>query len=201
MWLTQRTGKNIIARSWLLIDASPVRTSGISATDSEKALAMAIIRKVKDYLRDKHGWPNPILADSGNGYHMIYRIDLPADDGGLVQRCREIRQGEALAGAGKGLTDALMTATDAPRDATGVKRSDLPHFFRKWAPGAWVDLLDSLPDEEVADEISDPARDEFRHRVATSLFSLASLQIQRNREGGDTAPVPRRLGADFRQAW
>jgi hypothetical protein len=26
------------------------------------------------------------LADSGNGYHLLYFIDLPADDGGLVQR-------------------------------------------------------------------------------------------------------------------
>jgi hypothetical protein len=27
-----------------------------------------------------------MLADSGNGYHLLYRVDLPADDGGLVER-------------------------------------------------------------------------------------------------------------------
>ena len=28
----------------------------------------------------------PIIADSGNGWHLLYCIDLPADDGGLVAR-------------------------------------------------------------------------------------------------------------------
>jgi hypothetical protein len=27
------------------------------------------------------------VADSGNGFHLLYRIDLPADDGELVKRC------------------------------------------------------------------------------------------------------------------
>src|SRR5271155_92148 len=34
----------------------------------------------------KAGWPEPVVADSGNGYHLLYRIDLPSDDGGLVKR-------------------------------------------------------------------------------------------------------------------
>ena len=34
-----------------------------------------------------NGWPPPIVADSGNGGHAMYRIELPTDDGGLVQRC------------------------------------------------------------------------------------------------------------------
>ncbi len=33
------------------------------------------------------GFPWPILADSGNGAHLLYRVDLPADDGGLSERC------------------------------------------------------------------------------------------------------------------
>src|SRR5262245_7450654 len=32
-------------------------------------------------------WPEPIVASSGNGAHLLYRVDLPADDGGLVERC------------------------------------------------------------------------------------------------------------------
>ncbi len=35
------------------------------------------------------GWPDPIAADSGNGWHLLYHIDLPAIDDGLVQRCLE----------------------------------------------------------------------------------------------------------------
>src|SRR5205085_7089079 len=35
------------------------------------------------------GWPMPILADSGNGFHLLYRVDLPADDNGLVKAVLE----------------------------------------------------------------------------------------------------------------
>jgi hypothetical protein len=30
-------------------------------------------------------WPDPIYADSGNGGHLLYRIDLPAKDDNSVQ--------------------------------------------------------------------------------------------------------------------
>jgi hypothetical protein len=80
---------HVLARRWLLIDADPVRVSGISSTDAEKALALETVRAVRDYLRDDAGWPAPVLADSGNGYHLMYPVGLPADDGGLVQRLLE----------------------------------------------------------------------------------------------------------------
>jgi hypothetical protein len=58
---------------------------GIPSTDAEKVDAWETIRAVRSYL-DTEGWPAPVLADSGNGYHLLYRIDLPTDDCGLVQR-------------------------------------------------------------------------------------------------------------------
>ncbi len=79
--------QHIRLRRWLLIDCDPVRPSGISSSDAEKGLAYKAILAVRDYLRYDAGWPAPILADSGNGYHLLYRIDLPADDGGLTKRC------------------------------------------------------------------------------------------------------------------
>ena len=37
---------------------------------------------------DSSAWPRqPIAADSGNGFHLMYRIDLPANDSGIVERC------------------------------------------------------------------------------------------------------------------
>jgi putative DNA primase/helicase len=76
---------DVLRRRWLLIDADPVRPSDVSSTDPEKASARELIEKVRDELGEL-GWPQPVLADSGNGYHLLYRIDLPADDGGLVKR-------------------------------------------------------------------------------------------------------------------
>jgi hypothetical protein len=78
------TDKDVLIRRWLLIDTDPVRPSGVSATSEEKLQAWQSIRNVHQWLQEQ-GWPEPILCDSGNGYHLLYRIDLPSDDGGLVK--------------------------------------------------------------------------------------------------------------------
>ena len=75
---------NVIRRQWLLIDCDPIRESGIASTDAEHDLAIGKAKEIRDGLTSL-GWPSPVLADSGNGAHLFYRVDLPADDGGLVQ--------------------------------------------------------------------------------------------------------------------
>lgn len=77
---------DVVRRHWLLIDADAVRPAGISSSASEHDAAIQRSRDVYRYLKAA-GWPDPIPGDSGNGAHLMYRIDLPADDGGLVQRC------------------------------------------------------------------------------------------------------------------
>jgi P4 family phage/plasmid primase-like protien len=79
------TDGDVTWRRWLLVDVDPERPKGTSATDAEKAQAREVVEKVRVHLRER-GWPEPILSDSGNGYHLLYRIDLPADDAGLVRR-------------------------------------------------------------------------------------------------------------------
>ena len=70
---------NVTRRRWLLLDADPVRASGVSSTDKEKAEALAVLERVRQYLSGRF-WPEPVICDSGNGYHLIYRIDLPNDN-------------------------------------------------------------------------------------------------------------------------
>ena len=77
---------NILRRRILLIDIDPVREPDCSAADHEKETARILTKIVHRDLK-KAGWPSPIVVDSGNGYHLLYRIDLPADDGGLVRDC------------------------------------------------------------------------------------------------------------------
>ena len=72
------TDSDIVCRCWLLIDFDPVRPSGISATDAEHAAALKRAQRCMDWLRGR-GFPDPVLADSGNGGHLLYRIDLPND--------------------------------------------------------------------------------------------------------------------------
>src|SRR5262249_47639952 len=77
--------KDVRRRRWLLVDADPVRDPLVSATDEEKARARDTVLAARDFLRGR-GWPDPVLADSGNSYHLLYRAALPAADGGLVER-------------------------------------------------------------------------------------------------------------------
>jgi hypothetical protein len=79
---------DVIARRWLPIDCDPARPSGIPSTDAEHEAALARAAAIRDALTAR-GWPAPIEADSGNGAYLLYRVDLPADDGGLTARCLE----------------------------------------------------------------------------------------------------------------
>jgi hypothetical protein len=78
---------DVVRRLWLPIDFDPIRPAGISATEQEHSLAIERAKQVRDALRAQ-GWPDPILADSGNGGHLLYRIDRPSDDN-LVKHCLE----------------------------------------------------------------------------------------------------------------
>jgi hypothetical protein len=68
-----------------LIDLDPVRASGIPSTDAEHQAALDKAQKIKEWLNSR-GWPPPMVADSGNGAHLLYLVDLPCDDGGLLSR-------------------------------------------------------------------------------------------------------------------
>ena len=76
---------DIVRRRWLLIDCDPRRASGVSSSNSEHESALAKAREIRDGLSSL-GWADPIMTDSGNGAQLMYRIDLPADDGELVRR-------------------------------------------------------------------------------------------------------------------
>lgn len=80
--------KDVVRRHWLLIDADPVRPAGISSTDAELALAGERVQAIAAHL-SAAGWPAPIIVMSGNGHHLLYRVDLPVDDEDLVKRVLE----------------------------------------------------------------------------------------------------------------
>lgn len=90
---------DIIGRRWLLIDADAIKPEGVSASDAEHDAALERARELYVYLRNL-GWPQAIAADSGNGGHLLFAVEEPADDNGLIQRCLE-----ALA---KRFTDAAV---------------------------------------------------------------------------------------------
>ena len=68
------TDSDIEQINWLLIDVDPERPAGQSADEQEKAEALYVIDKVASYLTEQ-GFPEPVKADSGNGYHLMYRVE------------------------------------------------------------------------------------------------------------------------------
>ena len=87
------TDAEILHRRWLPVDCDPVRPSGISSDDAEHEAAHALAKEIRDGLSSL-GWPEPVELDSGNGAQLLYRINLPAEDGDLVQNAlTEIAKG------------------------------------------------------------------------------------------------------------
>ena len=74
--------KDVERRTFLFIDADCERVAGISSTNEEKHKSREKVLEIRAYLRAQD-WPEPIVCDSGNGYHLLYRVDLPADQDSL----------------------------------------------------------------------------------------------------------------------
>jgi hypothetical protein len=80
--------KDIVGRCWLPIDFDPIRPAGISSSDQEHAAAIERATECRTWLRHI-GFPDGILADSGNGAHILLPIDCPNDKdaAGLIDDC------------------------------------------------------------------------------------------------------------------
>lgn len=81
---------DIACRRWLLVDLDPVRPAGVSSTNAEHDAALALARQARDWLAEL-GMPHGsiVLADSGNGAHLLVRVELPNDTESteLCKRC------------------------------------------------------------------------------------------------------------------
>lgn len=121
--------KTVVGRRWFLIDVDPVRPSDVSSTDAEKAEAGNVVGKIVDRLVSA-GWPLPVMVDSGNGWHLLYRVNLPND--ALSQQVL------------KAALYALAESHDT--DAAVVDRAthDAPRISK--LPGTWARKGPDLPD-------------------------------------------------------
>lgn len=81
----------ITAYRWLFIDLDPVRTAGISSSNKELQYAEKLSGKVAEFMRER-GFSEPVRALSGNGYHLLYRVDIPNDEVGrqLMEQCLKV---------------------------------------------------------------------------------------------------------------
>lgn len=83
---------------WFAVDVDTLRPnkSTSNATDEERVQSWETAKAIHRFLREL-GWPPALVCDSGNGWHLLWRVDLPFDptldkwDPSflLVQRCLE----------------------------------------------------------------------------------------------------------------
>jgi hypothetical protein len=126
---TLTSDHDILRRRWFPIDLDPVRPTGISSTDDEHAAALRLAEALRSALR-ADGWPDPIVADSGNGAHLLYPVDLPNDAG-------------TTARVGRVLT-ALAWRFNTPQVHVDVKMGNAARIVKCY--GTLASKGDSTPD-------------------------------------------------------
>ncbi len=103
---TTTSDAEITRRRWFPVDIDPVRPGGVSSSNPEHEAAFAMAERVALWLGNL-GFPEPVRADSGNGAHLLYRIDLPNDDASLT-----------LVKRGLAVLDAIFSDESATVDKT-----------------------------------------------------------------------------------
>ena len=116
-WPKATTKDDEIARRIALVfDLDPIRPAGISASAEEKARARDKAGEVIAYLHNRK-WPEPMLIDSGNGFHVRYLAELPADDDIIA---RVLKAAEGLFNDDHVKIDtSLANASPDPHQAAG----------------------------------------------------------------------------------
>ena len=84
---TTTSDNDIKGYDWLFVDIDPQRPSETSSTDEQLRLAKSKANEVYAYMK-KCNFEDPIIAMSGNGVHLLYKIKLKKDD-----KTKEIVQG------------------------------------------------------------------------------------------------------------
>ena len=79
----------VTKRRWLPLDFDPVRPAGISSTDEEHEAALLRARDAREWIREKLGVLG-LLADSGNGAHVLIRVDDWPNNKSSTEKVRKI---------------------------------------------------------------------------------------------------------------
>jgi len=172
----------------ILIDVDAKRPSEISASHAEKELARKVTRRVKNYLMDDCFWPEPLIADSGNGGHLVFKLftgDVPAAESSAKVK-------ELLAAL-----DSRFRTTEVGDDGreieVGVDTTvyNPARLVKLW--GTWARKGDATKDrphrESRVKQVPDPGQSPVTLAMIDTVLGL--LAGQPAEEQGDTGHCPR----------
>ncbi len=104
---------DVLLRRWLLIDVDPDRPADTSATDAEHLAAWTMIDEIRRVLLAE-GLGTPLVADSGNGWHLLLSIWLPNDERSQAL-CKAFLRALAARCNVAGVAHVGIECHDAPR--------------------------------------------------------------------------------------
>lgn len=166
------SASQIVARQVVLIDVDAIKPDKhVSATMSEYQATEQLAAEVVAFLAGR-GWPAPISARSGNGAHLVYRVEsAPADDNtlGIWSRFYDALRAQPFASAALGDID--------------VKVKDCSRIWK--IPGTWS--------RKGADYVADDDAQSRRWRVAELVqvpegWSTSAVTLEQLVEVGALAP-------------
>ena len=137
LYSSSTTKDNEITKyEWLFIDLDPKRPSDISSNSVE--LSKALDKQTEVYLfLLKNGFSEPIIAESGNGCHLLYKIDLPntEENKDILKRFLEyldLRFSDNMVEIDKSVFNpARICKLYGTLAQKGANTSDRPHRFAK----------------------------------------------------------------------
>lgn len=83
------TDQDILCIRWIPIDLDPVRPSGISSSQPELDKAKAVAQTIAAWLEGEMMAPKGFRAFSGNGYHILYRLQDRPNEPVTVDKIRK----------------------------------------------------------------------------------------------------------------
>lgn len=186
---TTTSGENITKRICLFLDFDPKRPSDTNATDAEKAVAMARMKTVYRFLRDE-GFSDPVVADSSNGYHCMYHIDIAAGPEGdaLIK--------DFVSVLGMMFFDEMVKIDKATTDANRIakvigtssvkgtsKFADRPQRESKfiYVPQEWKVTPEAII-RKIAARLPKPEEHSYRYGRSESEFDLEDFISKHNIE-------------------
>lgn len=176
---------DVLNRCWLPIDFDPLRPAGISATDAEHAAAITRARACRDWLITL-GFPPAalVLADSGNGAHVLVRIDLPNDvaSHALIRGCLQaldLRWSDAHVGVDQTTHNAArIWKLYGTLAAKGDSTADRPHRLAQILEGPAPDALVVAP-RAALDQLAAMALPTPPARSTPGAASGPALDVER----------------------
>lgn len=131
-------------QNWFL-DFDPARATGIAATDAEKELARVQMQVARAHLAGL-GFSAPIVADSGNGFHLFYPIDLPNDEPSRqLLKNATAAAASMFSTAGVKLDVSVSNPARITRLYGTVNRKGTPTPERPWRRSALLEVPERVP--------------------------------------------------------